>query len=129
MPKNKYLISPVYVKLFFILGILSTLSIRLIIVVKHIDADLVRVVWYCGIIGHIIFFSYRYYITMKRKKVIIEHDLIAKVNNSTDFPLQDKELLEYIVTSIVKSKEHYNYLFIFASSIVAIMVDIILEYC
>lgn len=127
MSQNKYLISPVYIQSFFILGLLSTLSIRLIIIVKHIDTELVRVTWYFGILGYILFFSYRYYITIKRKKLIIAHGLIDKISNSNAFKEEDKELLEYIVSSVVKSREHYNYLFIFASSIIAIAVDILLE--
>jgi hypothetical protein len=127
MPRNKYLIPSVYIQSFFIIGLLSTLSIRLIIIVKHIDYGLVRVAWYFGIIGYILFFSYRYYITIKRKNLIIKHKLIHKINDSAEFPEEDKELLEYIVSSVVKSREHYNYLFIFVSSIIAIAIDILLE--
>ena len=127
MTSNKYLIPSIYIHSFFILGLVSTLAIRLIIVVKHIHADLIRPFWYIGIIGYIAFFAYRYYITQKRKKLIIQHDLIQKVHAAQDFNDDDKELLSYIVSSIVKSREHINYLFIFASSIVAIIVDISLE--
>lgn len=127
MQKNKYLIPTFYIHAFFILGLLSTLSIRLIIIVKHINIELVRVAWYAGVIGYIAFFAYRYYITSKRKKLIIKHELISKINKAENLDENDKELLEYIVSSIVKSREHLNYLFIFISSIVAIAIDIILE--
>ena len=128
MTKNKHILSPIYIHSFFIIGILATLSIRLIIVFKHINPDYIRTFWYAGVIGYIIFFAFRFYITSKRKSLINKHDLISKVQELKELGEEDKELLGYIVSSIVKSKEHLNYIFIFASSILAIVVDLVLVY-
>ena len=128
IPRNKYLIPEFYIHLFFIIGLLSTLSIRLIIIAKYIDPALVRLFWYMGISGYIIFFAFRFHITTKRKNLIITHGIIPKINASKEFDENDKELIEYILSSIIKSKEHLNYLFIFASSFAAIMIDLMLEY-
>ncbi len=127
MNGKKYLIPSVYIHLFFLLGLLSTLAIRLIIIVEHIDTDLIRPVWYIGVVGYIIFFAYRYYITKKRRELILKHDLISKINHTDQFDENDKEVLYYILSSIIKSKENINYLFIFASSTVAIIIDFVLE--
>ena len=128
MVRNKYLVPAWYIHAFFVLGILSSLAIRLIILLRHVNPGFIRPTWYAGVMGYIVFFAYRYYITTKRKSLIIKHDLIRKINNIQEIDAGDKELLEYIVTSIVKSKEHINYMFIFVSSIIAIIIDLILEY-
>ena len=57
----------------------------------------------------------------------MDHDLQKKISASKEFSAEDKELMEYLVISITKSKEHLNYLFIFISSALAIVVDIMLE--
>ena len=128
MVRNKYLVPAYCIYAFFVLGIVSSLAIRLIILFRHINPDFIRPTWYAGVVGYIVFFAYRYYITSKRKSLILKHDLIRKINNIQEIDSGDRELLEYIVTSIVKSKEHINYMFIFISSIVAIIIDLVLEY-
>jgi len=128
MYKNKYIIPSIYINAFFILGILSALAIRLIIIFKHINADYIRPFWYIGVIGYTVFFAYRFYITSKRKKLITKHELLKKINNANDINQDDKELLEYIVLSIVKSKENLNYLFIFSTSFIAIIIDLLLNH-
>jgi len=126
MRSNKYIIPSFYVHTFFILGILATTSIRLIIVFKHLNPALIRPAWYVGIIGYIVFFAYCYYVAAKRKSLIVRHDLLSKVGKIQGIDSDDKELLEYILMSIVKSKEYINYMFIFVSSIAAIVIDLIL---
>ena len=126
MRGNKYLIPSYYVHAFFIIGILATTSIRLIIVFKHLSPDLIRPAWYFGIIGYIVFFAYRYYVASRKKALVNKHDLIEKIKNIQGMDDRDKELIEYLVTSVVKSKENINYLFIFVSSIAAIVIDLIL---
>ena len=128
MPRNKYLIPAVYIHTFFIVGILSSLAIRLILLFKHINPDYIRPAWYTGIIGYVIFFAYRYYISNKRKSLIRDHALLEKVQNMQEMEESDKELLEYIVSSIMKSNEHINYMFIFVSSILVIGVDLAIAF-
>lgn len=128
MERNKYLMPASIIHSFFIIGLLSSLSIRLIILFKHLQPDFIRPAWYCGVIGYVFFFAYRYYITLKRKRLIINNGLISKIGSLQELASNDRELLEYVVTSIVKSREHINYMFIFASSIVAIIIDLILAH-
>lgn len=113
------------VNLFFILGLLSALSFRALIIIKELQPDWFRPVWYGGITGYIIFFSYRYIISVKRKKTITDYDLISKIRRGT-LSVEDREVLEYILASLQKSRENLNYLFIFVSSAVAIILDLLL---
>ncbi len=113
---------------FFILGIISALCFRIIIVFQHIRPEWVRPVWYVAIIGYIFFFLYRYEISAKRKKAVDEYDLIGKIKGKKKLTREERDVTLYLLTSLDKSMERWNYLFIFAFSIIAVIVDIILTY-
>ena len=113
---------------FFILGLLSAVAFRIIIVFQHIEPTWVRPVWYAGILGYIAFFLYRYSISRKRKNAIKEHDLINKLKTSNCLTDKDREILTYLLSSIQKSMEDLNYYIIFILSILAIAADIVFSY-
>ena len=52
---------------------------------------------------------------------------IEFLKNQQDISREDRELIGYVLSSIIKSKENINYLFIFALSIIAILIDILLS--
>ena len=111
---------------FFILGLLSAVAFRIIIVFQHIEPTWVRPVWYAGILGYIAFFLYRYSISRKRKNAIKDYDLINKLKNNACLSDKDREIVTYLLSSIQKSMEDLNYFIIFILSILAIAADIIL---
>ncbi len=113
------------INLFFIIGLLSALSFRALLVIKELFPEFFRPVWYLGIIGYIVFFSYRYFISVKRKKAISHNKLISKVKQNK-LSIDDRRVIAYLLASIEKSKENLNYLFIFATSALAILLDIML---
>lgn len=123
--KGKTLPKPI-IRGFFILGVSSAICIRLIAIFNRFDPSISRILWYIGIIGYIFFFGYRFYIARKRRDVILNNSLIEKFE-SNNLEKEDKENINYILSSIVKSKEIFNYIFIFVLSIIAIIVDITLE--
>lgn len=114
------------IKFFFVLGIVSATSIRLIAVFNRFNPFISRILWYIGVIGYIFFFGYRFYISKKRRKTILENNLIEKLKNHS-LNQEDRDNIVYILDSILKSKEILNYIYIFILSIVAIIVDISLE--
>jgi len=126
IPHNKYILPDWFIKGFFILGLLSGTAIRSLIVFNHVEPALVRLVWYMGVIGYFFFFGFRYFIARRRKLIIREHDLIGKVERREKLSEMDKDYLEYVLISIQKSREMFNYLFIFVTSLIAILTDIIL---
>lgn len=112
---------------FFILGLLSAIAFRIIIVFQHIEPTWVRPVWYAGILGYIVFFLYRYYISRKRKKAIRDYDLINKLKTDACLSDKDREIVTYLLSSIQKSMEDLNYFIIFILSILAIIADFVLS--
>lgn len=110
----------------FILGLFSATAFRILLIFNHIKPSLVRPTWYIGTIGYLFFFLYRYYISCKRKVTINNFDLVEKISKSNDLTLEERNATVYLLQSIRKSRENLNYLWIFITSIIAIIVDIVL---
>ena len=120
-------VPPYVINLFFIIGLVSALSFRVLIVFSHVKTEFFRPVWYFGIIGYVFFFLYRYIISEKRKKAIHDYDLIPKLQKNLCLTEEDREVVVYLLSSLKKSRENINYLFIFGLSLVAIVTDIMLS--
>lgn len=113
--------------LFFLLGLVSAIAFRAIIVFQHIEPSWVRPVWYIGTGGYVLFFLYRYRITRKRKKAIDRYRLIEKVQANACLDEQDREVVLYLLSSVRTSLEDVNYALIFLLSIIAVVTDLILS--
>ncbi len=128
MNKHRPHILPRYVIYgFFVLGLLSAIAFRSIIVFQHLEPGWVRPVWYLGVVGYLFFFLYRYSISRKRKRAIAEYELIEKVKANACLTDEDREVVVYLLSSLKKSMEDVNYFIIFILSIVAIAIDLMLS--
>jgi hypothetical protein len=112
---------------FFVIGLISAIAFRAIIVFQHLEPSWVRPAWYAGIVGYVFFFLYRYRITKKRKKAIDDFQLIDKVKANACLTEEDREIVLYLLSSIKSSPEDLNYAIIFILSILAILADILLS--
>lgn len=112
---------------FFILGLVSAIAFRAIIVLQHLEPAWVRPVWYIGAIGYFFFFLYRYKITKKRKKAVEDFQLIEKFKANACLQDDDREVVIYLLSSIKFSLEDINYAIIFLLSVIAIAADIFLS--
>ncbi len=113
---------------FFLLGIISAIAFRAIIIIERVEPSWVRPVWYIGVLGYLVFFFYRYAISRKRKSAIERFQLIEKINANACLSDEDREVVIYLLSSLKKSPENLNYFVIFLLSILAIAADIILTF-
>jgi len=112
--------------LFFVAGIIATLAYRVIVVVD--DRHLVQLYWYIGTIGFIIYFSHRYQVSKRRARLIVENDLERKISQIESLSQLDKASMEYIFHTLRSSKEKWNSVIIFASSVIALLIGIYLDF-
>ncbi len=112
---------------FFIIGVLSSVAFRVIIILQKLRPGWVRPVWYFGVLGYMLFFIYRYYISQRRKRVIHRSGIITKLQQATALTPDDRQAALYLLSSIQKSPEDWNYLAIFILSIIAIAIDLLLQ--
>jgi hypothetical protein len=108
----------------FILGVMSSVAFRLILIFQKLKPGWVRPVWYFGVLGYMVFFIYRYYISQRRKRVVAQSGIINKLRGGEALSSADRDAALYLLSSIQKSPEDWNYLAIFILSVVAIAVDL-----
>jgi len=111
---------------FFLLGLLSSVAFRAIILLQKFSPLWVRPVWYFGVIGYMIFFMYRFGISLRRKRTIAQTSIIEKLKRGDSLSEGDREAALYLLSSVQKSREDWNYLAIFILSIAAIAFDLLL---
>jgi hypothetical protein len=111
---------------FFLLGVLSSVAFRLIIIFQKLHPGWVRPTWYFGVFGYMAFFIYRYYISSRRKRVVAHSEIIRKLECGGPLSDEDRQAALYLVGSIQESPEDWNYLAIFILSAVAIAIDLML---
>lgn len=112
---------------FFWAGIVATFSYRVIIVLNFYSPLWVKIAWYVGTIGFIVYFWHRYDIQKKRAKLVTDYKLIEVIDEASNIKGAQKEALRYLVETIETSKERWNSGFIFALSVLALVVGIILD--
>jgi hypothetical protein len=115
------------INLFFFIGLFSAICIRALMIINHYSPRWAGYAWRTAVIGYIFFFSYRFYIAGKRRRSITQFRLIEEVEQCNALKPETKSELLYILGSIRKSKETYNYAFIFVLSIIAIIIDLFLN--
>jgi hypothetical protein len=111
---------------FFLLGLFSSVAFRAIIILQKYEPAWVRPVWYFGVVGYMLFFMYRYYISQRRKRTIAHTSVIEKIRTGTALNEDEREAALYLLKSVRASQEDWNYLAIFVLSIVAIALDLLL---
>ena len=112
---------------FFLLGLFCSVAFRAIILFQKLKPGWVRPAWYFGVIGYMLFFMYRYWISLRRKRVISRTGVIDKLRAGEALSPGDREGVLYLLSSINKSQEDWNYLAIFILSLVAIAFDLLLS--
>lgn len=120
--------SPAWIRtLFFWSGIIATLAYRSIVILNHYSSFVALTAWYIGTVGFIIYFWHRYVVSEKRVGLIKRHDLINAVNKS-NMTKDQIEANEYLLTTLISTKEKWNYIVIFVSSVLALIVGIYLDF-
>jgi len=120
--------NPKLLRLFFFwAGIVATLAYRVIIVLNFYSPLWVKIAWYIGTIGFIIYFGHRFDIERKRAKLVKELKLIEAVKQAEDIDDQKTQALCYLVKTSLTSRSRWNSAFIFLMSVLALIIGIILD--
>ena len=90
---------------FFLIGLLSSVAFRAIILLQKYHPGWVRPVWYFGVLGYMLFFIYRYYISHRRKRAIEQTNVIEKIRTGETLSADDRAAALYLLNSVRKSQE------------------------
>ena len=120
--------SPKPIRLLYLwIGLAATVAYRLIIVFSFYSPIWVKISWYVGTVGFILYFWHRFKIQKKRADLIEDHDLINAVNATKYKNDEQKQAMNYIVKTTLTSKARWNSLIIFVLTIVALVVGVVMD--
>ncbi|UCC95214.1 MAG: hypothetical protein JSW40_00260 [Candidatus Omnitrophota bacterium] len=114
--------------IFFIIGIIATVAIRVVTVLIHMDPLAAKVAWYIGVGGFFIFFIYKFRVSQARVKIIVEKNLVDKINHKEQFTGDDYNFIGQLLCSISSRKERINYFFIFGLSALALLLALYMDF-
>jgi len=121
--------SPKFMREFYFwTGILATVAYRIIIVLNFYSSFWVKISWYIGTIGFVIYFIHRYQIAEKRDRLIEDNNMVQKVDQVKELSENDKAIMRYIFKTLSSSKAKYNYYAIFLLSGLALILGIIFDF-
>ena len=112
--------------LFFIFGLIGALGFRIILLLSKINSLFASVAWYIAIIAYLFFYSYRFYIEDKRRKIIISNRLREKLLEEK-LGEEDIKKIKTLLDSILVSKLNWNFLILLILTVVALMIQIIVD--
>lgn len=112
---------------FFWSGIVATFAYRVIIFFSEANPFLLKLSWYIGTIGFIIYFAHRYQIAERRTKVIANYHLAEKVAQLKELNAEERAGMEYIFKTLGSTRERWNYIFIFVMSAIALIAGAVID--
>jgi hypothetical protein len=114
--------------IYFWLGLIATFAYRIIIVLNFFDPIWVKVAWYVGTIGFIIYFWSRYKVVKQFSSLIHDEQLVGAVKKAENISKDQKKALSHIIETLDTTKARLNYVMIFILSALALIAGIILDF-
>jgi len=116
--------------IFFIIGLIATIAIRVVVILTHINSIYGKISWYIGVGGFLLFFIYKFNINRTRSNLIEEKNILKKIEQKQQLFDKDYKFISEIFCSLSSKKERINYLFIFSlTSIKKYVILCMLENC
>ena len=114
--------------IFFVIGLVATVAIRIVTVLMDIHPVYGKISWYVGVIGFLLFFIYKFNVNRALAKIIQEDNLIEKTRARKSLSEKEYSLIAEILCSLKSEKERINYFFIFAVSAVALLFAVYFDF-
>ena len=115
------------INLFLWIGLAAGIAVRSLMLLNRANPVAAVWVWRFAMFSYFIFFAYRYTIGHRRRRVVVNHNLIEAVTAAQGLDENTREATLYILRSIVRSKELFNYAFICLLSLAALVLDFFAE--
>jgi len=113
---------------FFIIGLVATVAIRVVTVLMNINDLYGKIAWYIGVGGFLLFFIYKFNSNRMLAKLIDKEGLIEKAKNKKPLSAGEYGLIAEILCNLKSEKERINYFFIFIVSAVAILIAVYVDF-
>lgn len=110
--------------LFLFVGLIATISIRLVNLVLHLDPLWPKLLWYVGVGGFCIYFLYKFRQDKILQKEIVSGGISRKISGRQHLDQADYVFLDGLLCRLKSKKDSINYFFIFFSSALVLIVAI-----
>ena len=123
---NEFKVLPRWIiHLFLWIGLTAGIAVRSLMLLNRYNPE--AAIWLCrfAIFSDTIFFGYRYISGRRRRRVVIHHELFEKIGQEKNLDPTTRDATVYILRSITRSKELFNYGFICFLSLLALILDFV----
>lgn len=114
--------------IFFIVGLIATIAIRLVTLLMHLNPIYGKISWYVGVGGFFIFFMYKFRVLKARSQQINEQSIVEKIDHGEQLTNEDHRLIGIILCNLSSRKERINYFVIFTLSAVALIIAAYMDF-
>jgi hypothetical protein len=107
---------------------ISTIAVRVVTVLAHLNPAWGQISWYIGVTGFFIFFVYKFRVDRARFRLIVKSKLMDKISHDEKIERADRELIGSILCALSSSRDRINYLLIFVSSALALIIAMYFDF-
>ena len=104
---------------------IATIAYRIVI---FLNMSWAKVMWYIGTIGFILYFAHRAQVQNKRARLAKDNKLIGVVSGLKKVTQEQRDALNYLVKTAVRSKARVNSLFILWLTVAALIAGIVMDF-
>lgn len=121
---NEFKVLPRWtIHLFLWIGLTAGIAVRSLMLLNRANPQAAVWVWRFAMFSYFFFFAYRFIIGRRRRRVVTSHGLIEKIQQAEGLDETTRKGTVYILSSIIRSKELFNYAFICLLSLIALVLD------
>jgi len=117
-----------YSWIFFIIGLVATVALRVVTILMHTNPLYAKMAWYIGVGGFFAFFVYKFRISQTRARAITQRNLVDKIGQEKQLTKEDYSLVSTILCALSSKKERINYFFIFGLSAIAFLLAVYMDF-
>ncbi len=110
--------------LLLFIALIAVISLRAVNLAMSTNPFFAKVLWYIGVLGFFIFFIYKFRYDQVLHRELKRTELKDKLLYDKELSQHDREVLGTIICKLSSKKDKINYFFIFASSILALVIAI-----
>lgn len=114
--------------IYFIIGMISTIALRVVTLLAHLKEIYGQIAWYIGVAGFFLFFVYKYRVDNARYRLIVKQDLMGKFAAGKELAPEDRQVISTILCALSSNKDRINYFLIFLTSALAILIALYFDF-
>jgi len=110
--------------IFLFIGIIATISIRVVNLVLPLGIFWPKFFWYLGVAGFFVYFLYRFREDKILRAKLEKHKIHHKLSGGQSLDEEQKEFLSAMLCRMRSNKDAINYFFIFSSSAIVLLLAV-----